>query len=62
MITKYQRHPTDGSCVVLHVSGMLATFATSEDGTIEVTNQAYRDALEAASADSEHSFFGKLVD
>jgi hypothetical protein len=62
MITKYQRHPTDDSCVILHVSGVLATFSSSENGTLEVTNQAYRDALETASADNTHSFFGKLVD
>ena len=62
MITKYQRHPTDGACVILHVSGILATFATGEDSTIMVENQAYRDALEAASADPGHSFAGKLED
>lgn len=60
MITKYQRHPTDGACVVLHVTGVLASF--SEGGTIDVVNQAYRDALEAASADANHTFFGKLED
>ena len=62
MITKYQRHPTDGACVILHVSGPLASFATSEDGTIIIDNQAYRDALEAASADAGHTFSGKLED
>jgi hypothetical protein len=41
---------------------MLSTFATGEDGTITVDNQEYRDALEAASADPEHSFSGKLED
>ena len=47
MITKYQRHPVDGACVILHVNGMMASFAAA-DGTIVVNNQAYRDALEAA--------------
>ena len=63
MITKFQRHPTDAACVILHVSGMLASFgAASEDNTIMVENQEYRDALEAASADPQHSFAGKLED
>jgi hypothetical protein len=62
MITKYQRHPTDGACVILHVSGVLSTFATSDDGTLMVENQEYRDALETASADNTHTFFGKLED
>ena len=48
MIKKFQRHPTDGACVILHVTGMLAAIATNEEGTIKVTNQAYRDALETA--------------
>ena len=60
MVTKFQRHPTDGACVILHVGGVLGGIGT--DGKIEVINQAYRDALETASADNTHSFFGKLVD
>lgn len=47
MITKFQRHPTDGACVILHVTGILASVSATGN-TIEITNQAYRDALEAA--------------
>lgn len=61
MITKYQRHPTDGACVILHASGVLA-FATDGAGTILINNQGYRDALEAASADPDDPFAGKLED
>lgn len=61
MITKYQRHPTDAACVILHVSGVLGPFA-HEDGTTQVVDQEYRDALEAANVEPEHSFFGKLED
>jgi hypothetical protein len=46
MIDKFQRHPTEADCVILHVSGIMAAFGT--DGKIEIRNQAYRDALEAA--------------
>jgi len=47
MIDKFQRHPTDPKCVILHVSGALIAAGT-EDDTIVVDNQEYRDALEAA--------------
>ena len=59
IITVFQRHPSDGEIVILHIDDPLVA---TGDGTIEVVNQEYRDALEAASADSEHPFFEMLVD
>lgn len=61
MIKKFQRHPTDDACVILHVVGVLAASIAKGSGTIVVTDPAYRDALETASADPNHAFFGKLV-
>ena len=43
-ITKFQRHPTDASCVILHFEGPMFGGA----GTTDVVNQAFRAALEAA--------------
>lgn len=48
MITKFQRHPTEPTCVILHVSGALAACLSTDDGKVIVDDQAYRDALEAA--------------
>ena len=43
MITKYQRHPTEADCVILHVTGALA----ANGPTVIVHSQSYRDTLEA---------------
>ena len=59
IITVFQRHPSDGAIVILHTDDPLVV---TNDGTVEVVNQEYRDALETASADSGHRFFEKLVD
>jgi hypothetical protein len=44
-IEKYQRHPTEGDCVILH---MCIPRKGPGIVTKEVRDQAYRDALEAA--------------